>query len=1238
MPDENPITTTCPNCATSFEVDASCVGRHGRCEACGEKFEITASAPRQMVMSAPSARAPVRKSSLSPVLVAVGVLALVGMGYAIFSSSRKTRALPAEATARDAVASANSRGPVASPDPEQVKIDALPAMNASFPVKLEFGQIDIREYRETYADVHQGWMPNAVDQAEEAKRWGSYLGPLGVRIRSHAPQLQGRPAFAANVPVSLRSQTGELALTAAEVVQIAPGAPAEGHLQVGDLIIGVEGEMLKSGNQYRPDWQFMHKDSRELQLMLGEKIDVAQGRGDIRLTVLRMPEGSAQALPVERKELWSGKGGNQSVDVQDFSVDISGGGFITLESNQFDDNIHGDGTLWMDLVFEGDYGTRNVLELPPEVLQAGYGRAMVETVKVVEVKGKPYRQTLNLHANGLAKWIIPEGTRRIKGHFAALSYGQVQPKIHFTNSALPLRGIHQQSVVELRFPIGKVGSFSTTYPKNCPKSEITAKRHTDWLAAQQRDDGSWPRLAGYTGEGWDTAWCGLALMSGGDPKFDGQVRKAAYRIAYDGAPSEWTAERAMRLVFLSEYYLRTKDPGIVAGIQAAYLQLADCCKNDFMAGHKVNGFGYGIAGQHYGTGHLAMGMALASRTPIAFDKDLVDAVIRHAGEVCVNGTYAYGRGRRMARSDERQFGGGNAMSGPGLLGVQIGGGHDSAVKEFVERMDASIGDGDNSHATSSLAYILASLALASADEAVFLKHMRNFRYKMSLDDCWEGGFLKSAFPLDFQGGEGVTANWIRSAGSILVLNALKRNLAITGRKDLWDPVRMQGIPVCEWGGQVHSYYLRNWSLAMELLGPQAPEALRQGILELKRLPRDMKLVTATRGIVERLGPGLLAAIAGNATLQPVHKAHAVELVSGVDFRIHAKKEGDKEKVDLEVTLPMHQLNWMDADKGAMFAKSAMPLRAKVEIAADNLAAPILFETDGVKGIDLDEGLCKLSASQPIKDTSKESFDGMAKIAFKIGDHTLVYSRPLLFNTEFSHSNNYNLRRMQLRLKLAPRAYFQSQAMVIAGTPFDCMYPSERMLDIQGPAAGVAVKPHEGDTVLVDLASENFICPWVHSIKFEKPSQVNIARPQKIEAVVGKLEGDINHLADFSMDTRCKVSAVNSTASLEFDFGTEVKLNGVDADFQGGRFLRVWYHDGANWIPLVWDNYSVGTGQHPVFPDTAARLWRIEMQFTGQLDVPTLRFYYNPNVLAARTPFPQAVNKQFLPPLPLIPSK
>jgi len=152
------------------------------------------------------------------------------------------------------------------------------------------------------------------------------------------------------------------------------------------------------------------------------------------------------------------------------------------------------------------------------------------------------------------------------------------------------------------------------------------------------------------------------------------------------------------------------------------------------------------------------------------------------------------------------------------------------------------------------------------------------------------------------------------------------------------------------------------------------------------------------------------------------------------------------------------------------------------------------------------------------------------------------------------------------------------------------------------------------------------------VKFEKPSQVSIARPVRQEALIGTVEGDFSHLADFSLDTQCRFSAENTTMMLEYDFGTAVKLNGVDADFQGSRFMRVWYQDGNAWIPLVWDNYSVGTSHHPVFPDTTARLWRLEMHFGGQLDVQTLRFYHNPNVVMERKPFPQSNDKKYLPPI------
>ncbi len=1208
------------------------IGRKGRCDNCQTKFIMEASA----AVPATSKTKSNHNTLWLCVLLFVGA---TGIWALIQSQSDNHKTADSQTDKPDSAKHNETTGgtdqSVSENTPGKKTIassPSIPPLEANFPVKSQFEKIDIREYQRTYPDVHQGWMPNIKEQAEEAKRWGSHLGPLGVRIRSHVPQLQGRPAFAANVPLVLQATNGSLALTAAEVVSIAPGSPADNHLQTGDLIIGIEGEMLKSGNSYRPDWNFMHKDARELQLMLGEKIDQAQARGDIRLSVMRFPKGTEKPLPVESIEIWSGKGGNQSVGVQSFDVLISGEGFVTLESHKFDDSIHGDGTVWLDVTVEGDFGSKKLLEINPQSVSAGYGRPHFKTEESITIQEKEYQQSLNLHAHGAAKWILPEGTKRIKGHFAAISYGKVQPKIHYTNLALPLTGKHKENVVELRFPIGKTGSFSSSYPKNCPKTDLTVTRHTEWLAAQQRDDGSWPRLRGYTRDGWDTAWCALALMSSGNSKYDSQIRKAAYKIAYSDAPSEWTAERAMRLIFLSEYYLRTKDTKIVPGIQAAYHQILDVCKTDFMAGHKVNGFGYGIAGQHYGTGHMALAIALASRTPITTNKYLVSNIIRHAGEVMVNGHYAYGRGRLMARDTKRKRSGGNAMSGPGALAMQIGGGHASSITDHTERIEASLGDGDNSHATSSLAFIFSSLATAAADEGVFIKHMQNFRYKMTIDDNWEGGILKSAFPLDFQGGEGVTSNWIRTAGTILVYNALKKNLAINGKKEFWEKANITTVAVSEWGGQIHSYYLRNWCLTKELLGNHTPQSITDGIKAMCALPRTTELIPKTREIVIELAPKAIKEITNNSSLTKTQRAYAIELLCGLDLKIYSEKKEDKQKIDLHVHLPLHQLNWLDTEKGTIFQQSPFPLQTKVTIQAENISDAVTFETQGTKDFNLDQGTRKLSVTKPLKDASKAEFDGTASIAFKIGENSVTYERLLKFNTEFAHSNNYNLRRLQLKLRRAPRAYFQSQPMIIAGIPFDCMYPQERMMEIQGPQQEVLVNSHEGDEVVVDLASENFICAWVHSIKYHKPTQVAIATAKEHRAIVGKINGDIENLYDFKHATFCDLVPSNGKSIIEYDFGKEITLNGVDTNIARATFIRVWYKKDDKWVPLVWDNYSVNTGHHPVFPDTKARFWRLEFQHDRNEKFHTLRFYYNSNMLLKHSAFPQSEDTKYMPPI------
>ncbi len=69
---------------------------------------------------------------------------------------------------------------------------------------------------------------------------------------------------------------------------------------------------------------------------------------------------------------------------------------------------------------------------------------------------------------------------------------------------------------------------------------------SEWLAAQQREDGSWERPGGYCGNHYDTGWAGLALMATGNPKYDPVIKKAAQYIAFSGSQCWWAVPRPPR--------------------------------------------------------------------------------------------------------------------------------------------------------------------------------------------------------------------------------------------------------------------------------------------------------------------------------------------------------------------------------------------------------------------------------------------------------------------------------------------------------------------------------------------------------------------------------------------------------------------------------------------------------------------------------------------------------------------
>ena len=1366
------ISFNCPFCLKYLEAAPDALNRRIQCGHCEYKFTleekhlISSEKPQEKenVSADISATKTLRQrrqtkkkksNNLVPILF---FLILLGAGGIIFTIKKQTP--QKQQSANSDVSPNTEESKIARDDKAKDltdKSDGLQPLTESFPVIQNFERINISEWRKNYPDVHNGWMPNGLAKVEglnpsenEALRWGHYFGPLGIRVRSHIPQHQNRQAFSAMVPDCLQTKDGELGLSAIEVVSIIPGSPADGHLQIGDLIIAIEDEYIKPGKSYRPEWDFVFKDRRDVQLQAGELIDKAQARGDIRLKVLRwekesktlfessvlnkdnqsltlgamavkagqklkliidadgknnydhacwikptlsgskgtldlsktapesattgwgqilrgkdfkgnktpessitvhghseliftVPEGYDQftsevnclhnngsfkvkveveekrpALPVGKELLWSGKGGNDKVGIQSFELPVKPGKLI-LNVDQFNGNIHGDGAVWMDLEITGNFGSKKLIELPWVSANTGYGRVKkYQSGETVKVHGSEKSNAIYVHANANLVYIIPQGTTGLKGKFAALSYGQVQPRIYLQPESLPLTGEHASKVVDLRFPIGKTASFAKGFPLNCRKTDLTIKRQVEWLAAQQLENGSWPRWGGYTHSYWDTAHAGLALMSTGDKKYDEAIKKAAYYCAFK-APSSWTVPRSMILIFLSEYYLRYKDRSVLASIQNNYSQLESCIKTDLISGHKVLGFGYGIAGQYIATGHMMLGMAMAAKVPINIDSEFVDEIITHSARVAVNGTYPYGRGRRMPRSDKRDYTGGNAMLGPALLAAYVYGGHETFLEDCKNRFRASLGDGDNSHATSSLAFIWSTTAMSVLDDELYRDHLEHFKYKLTIDDCWDGGYLKSAFPMDFQGGEGVTGLWIRTAGTIMGLCAYKKNLAITGAQEFKPSKYKKGIPATEWETFIHQYYHRNWLVAQELLGNQCPQPLKEAIAKISAIQADDLMVKNTADLVQSSASAIIRAISRNKNIKDNQlKAYAIELICGLDFQITVSPEGNNQKIELLTLLPFNELNWNSAteDKEKFFNQSSLPFEAEIHISSDKISKPVVFKLNDKKNCNYDRGQIKSTIKVPSSANAGQEFGGKATIAFKVGETSISYEREILFNKPFENSrvgNPVNFRRFKLPLKMAPRAIYQSLPIQIGGINFDAMYPAEQMMypSFKGQrSSGVPWIFHEGDDVIVDFVSSTPICFLVLDLDFQK--KMEYAKAQNIKIIQGEAAGNINAIADGNFTTGINLKPYEETAIIEFDFGKETTLNGMDIVKKGGGLVRIWAEINSKWIPIIWDDYSSYANFHPEFYTLKAKRWRVELQRRGNIELKDILFYHNKN--------------------------
>jgi hypothetical protein len=387
---------------------------------------------------------------------------------------------------------------------------------------------------------------------------------------------------------------------------------------------------------------------------------------------------------------------------------------------------------------------------------------------------------------------------------------------------------------EVTIPLPCIGSFGQPADLHGAKMKNMAQVMAARLAVQQSPDGCW-QASSYAGNVFPTSIAGLALLSAGDPLYDAQIRKAAYFCAYGTPAPGWSYAQGCRLLFLAEYYLRSRDPGILLGLKTVAAETRRYVLADFTSGHGLGGVGYGGSGYIGGGGMIALGFAAASLTPAldAADKSLLDAMLMRIQELAPAGKVPYGRGG----SNESTEDDGHAAScatGPYFLASLIRGGSANFVKAARHRYSQGhYGDVDAGHASMTLHFTMGMLAVAACGEDCYRRAVSTKAWYLTLMRDADGSANSNNYRIEFHGGDGVLGSpYWRTAGMILCLNALKHNLAITGMPEARRQSPQDGPQLFHQDAALRRVLLGNWDLVEVTLGSAAGPAFRQARKDL----------------------------------------------------------------------------------------------------------------------------------------------------------------------------------------------------------------------------------------------------------------------------------------------------------------------------------------------------------------------------------------------------------------------
>ena len=339
------------------------------------------------------------------------------------------------------------------------------------------------------------------------------------------------------------------------------------------------------------------------------------------------------------------------------------------------------------------------------------------------------------------------------------------------------------------------GSFSPTFPSNCPKSNLILSQLLTYLRQTQDEDGSWGGSGGHE----NNIFAGLALMSDGSAA----SMTAAGKLAtyYDNETNEpipagqlgnWKYLAAS--IYLSEYYHKTNAAWVITKLNtlnsylvaSQYKNVSQIVPGAFGSDPTVSGFGgwgHNPGFEGYGpicmtTGQGALALALMKRVGVNVDRTRLDAAYNFLAKGTGANNYVW--------YADGQGGGPNDWGDPGRTGVAAIANWMSPYTEpayatraigharFLGAHPQSFPD---THASPTIGMAYAAMG-AHLDPASFRQLLDNNRWWFSLAQTPEGNFYyqpnrDNYFSADLR--------FVASSVTALILSLPKRNLMISER-------------------------------------------------------------------------------------------------------------------------------------------------------------------------------------------------------------------------------------------------------------------------------------------------------------------------------------------------------------------------------------------------------------------------------------------------------------------------